>query len=376
MITTKRAAYSDLEIPAEWQGLSTDLKPLLNVYNGDNFQDIDTGDLWFYDEQNEHWINKDKGIWVPPSPPPPLEIPLVWQEGEIPATDTPYKIRDVAYSPTLKMFVGICNKLGDNRAIYSTDGVKWSITEIPPLSAERYRQVLWVDGKFIAIGEQIATAFSVDGINWTKGSDLPLQAPWTEGVYENGIILLATVNRTETLYSTDNGNSWQQGTYPKLDSGPTANHLGAGGGKLFAWDEYSNDIGYSTDAINWTVVKLPITSYSMKWFALAYGNGVYLLVPGGTNVNTYLYSTDGITWDIKNIEPGCRYECVYGGGIFVWAGRGLASATAIQGAYSYDGLEWIIDDSFPVINTTWSLAYGQDKFVLVPYQSNQTFHAP
>ena len=67
MITTKRAAYSDLEIPALYEGLSTELKPLENVYNGDIFKDIDTGTIWHFDEQNNRWLNKNGEIWTPPA---------------------------------------------------------------------------------------------------------------------------------------------------------------------------------------------------------------------------------------------------------------------------------------------------------------------
>lgn len=39
----------------EWAGLSTDTKPTDGVGNGDVFLEIDTGDVFVFDAENEAW---------------------------------------------------------------------------------------------------------------------------------------------------------------------------------------------------------------------------------------------------------------------------------------------------------------------------------
>jgi hypothetical protein len=46
------------------RGLSTDTKPLKKDYkllgNGSTFLEMDTAQLWMYDEQNDRWLNITK----------------------------------------------------------------------------------------------------------------------------------------------------------------------------------------------------------------------------------------------------------------------------------------------------------------------------
>ena len=48
------------KILAEFRGLSTDVKPVMNgeekVENGSIFIEIDTGRVYFYDLENEQWM--------------------------------------------------------------------------------------------------------------------------------------------------------------------------------------------------------------------------------------------------------------------------------------------------------------------------------
>lgn len=48
----------------ELRGLSTDKKPLKKDYkllgNGSTFLEMDTAQLWMYDEENDRWLNVTK----------------------------------------------------------------------------------------------------------------------------------------------------------------------------------------------------------------------------------------------------------------------------------------------------------------------------
>lgn len=48
----------------EFRGLSTDAKPTKKTYpllgNGSTFLEMDTAQLWMYDEENDRWLNITK----------------------------------------------------------------------------------------------------------------------------------------------------------------------------------------------------------------------------------------------------------------------------------------------------------------------------
>lgn len=55
MVTLYRAAYQNEFRAKEYNGLSTESKPTLNVENGSYFVEIDTGDIYRFDAENEQW---------------------------------------------------------------------------------------------------------------------------------------------------------------------------------------------------------------------------------------------------------------------------------------------------------------------------------
>ena len=48
----------------EFRGLSTDTKPIKKTFpllgNGSTFMEMDTAQLWMYDEENDRWLNITK----------------------------------------------------------------------------------------------------------------------------------------------------------------------------------------------------------------------------------------------------------------------------------------------------------------------------
>lgn len=55
MITLYRASYQNEERVPEFQGLSTDEKPIDNINNGAYFEEIDTGTIYRFDAENQEW---------------------------------------------------------------------------------------------------------------------------------------------------------------------------------------------------------------------------------------------------------------------------------------------------------------------------------
>lgn len=58
MITLERPAYYDSNRYAEYNGLSTDDKATIKVYNADKFYEIDTGKTYRYNEASNEWIEQ------------------------------------------------------------------------------------------------------------------------------------------------------------------------------------------------------------------------------------------------------------------------------------------------------------------------------
>lgn len=46
----------------EYYGLSTDEKPISNNLNGSFFYEIDSGDLYVYDEEGSSWIKRKGAV--------------------------------------------------------------------------------------------------------------------------------------------------------------------------------------------------------------------------------------------------------------------------------------------------------------------------
>lgn len=58
MISLDRASYQVQPRYAEYAGLSTDIKPVESINNGDEFQEIDTGFVYKFDETNSEWVKQ------------------------------------------------------------------------------------------------------------------------------------------------------------------------------------------------------------------------------------------------------------------------------------------------------------------------------
>lgn len=59
MITLHKAAWQNKIRNAEFHGLSTDTKPLgSSIGNGSTFYEIDTGDTYRFDKENNQWLKQ------------------------------------------------------------------------------------------------------------------------------------------------------------------------------------------------------------------------------------------------------------------------------------------------------------------------------
>lgn len=139
--------------------------------------------------------------------------------------------------------------------------------------------------------------------------------------------------------------------------------IGYGNDKFVAVPSGGLSLSVSTDGDTWTQQQLPVTG---SWKSIAYGNGYWVIIAGGTASTTVLYSnSDLVTWKSSTL-PSSRFwqKVVYGNGKFVAISNDGSGAGSPSAYSSNFGATWA--GSTGLTNAAWSgLAYGAGTFVTV-----------
>ena len=246
--------------------------------------------------------------------------------------------------------------IASNVFAYSTDGITWTKGTMP--SKQGWYSVCYGNGKFVAIAQDTNVfAYSTDGITWTKGT-MPSSQKWSVVCYGKDKFVVITYNSTAYAYSTD-GITWTQGTLPA-----TRNCICYGNDKFVAMTNNAS-FSYSTDGITWTNVNNTDIVATNAFFAITYGNGVFVAVD--RVMGSIIYSTNGTTWRVATTAYTQYWTDVcYGNGIFVAVGNYNNISV-----YSTDGIHWTSRELITNRNTA-HICYGDGKFVtLISSDSTQ-----
>lgn len=235
------------------------------------------------------------------------------------------------------------------------------------LAAELYKYIFYKDGTFITSTYGSAgNYYSVDGVNWTKGTTLGVGYNDNDILYANGIYLIAGEIPSSTPYLLGIQYSYdlKKWFYPQdmelassVSGQPLKNCLAYGNGIFVAGGK---KIGYSTDGVDWIQSTLP-SDFTSEVLDIAYGNGVFVAVTDGQG----LYSTDGVTWlysDIKSTTYTATYRSItYNIGKFVAVG----ATDYIM--FSYDGIHWnrAVKITNAHHNSLYSIEYINDRYMAV-----------
>ena len=212
-----------------------------------------------------------------------------WSYASIePALTSP--IRSITYGNGRFVFVG------DNGvSYYSLDGMVWtSMTGLP--TTGRINQVTYGNGRFICVGNSSSgvgvSYYSTNGTSWTAMKGAATDFIGQSVAYGNGIFV--TVSSAATYYST-NGTSWTLSP-----SGRIGVQVVYGNGVFVTTGVVSN-IYYSTDGINWSI---GFAGYPSSYNPIIYGYSTFIIT------GTPYYSIDGINWqsDLSNF-PKCTCGC-------------------------------------------------------------------
>lgn len=214
--------------------------------------------------------------------------------------------QDVAYSPTLDLFVAVSNDIsGSNQVMTSPDGINWTLRTVPTTSAN-YRNILWSEfhSLFViasTVGNSVLT--SANGTSWTHNAS---------GV--NSTYSMAEKPSTGVIGASNRSDI----TCPTCSDPTAAWALSAAG-----WTAGMADIAYSPTLDRWVVVSpvAPRASYTsdptapwtntlnmpnnnnwegVVWAPEAGDNGAFVAVAdknaGGPSGKLGATSTDGISW--------------------------------------------------------------------------------
>ena len=207
----------------------------------------------------------------------------------------------------------------DQDVAYSDNGGQtWSITGTA-LPANGYGEMVYGAGKFVAINSgTTSAAYSTDGITWTGVTAPAAFAAVTDIVWGNGkFVALGGTNGT--MYSLD-GITWYENTLT-LPLTATERKLAYGQGTFVITSDDTDQVQYSHDGLYWQAYTLA-TTVTGGYNTIAFGNpakeGKFVILPNaaGTGGNTAKINTPAKgraavanqqIFAIRITEPGSGY---------------------------------------------------------------------
>jgi len=222
--------------------------------------------------------------------------------------------------------------VGDNKTLYSLDGVTW----VPTSTTGNWYSVTYGNNKFVAVGVNTAM-YSSDGVTWVPTSATGF---WYSVTYGNNQFV--AVGENTTMYSSD-GVTWN----PPTSITGSWNSVTYGNNKFVAVG--FNTTMYSSDGFTWN----PPTSVTGFWRGVTYEKNRFVAVGYGKT----MYSSDGFTWNPPTSVTGAWNSVTYGKNLFVAVANGKTM-------YSSDGDTWVPTS----VTGSWnSVTYGNNQFVAVGY---------
>lgn len=139
-------------------------------------------------------------------------------------------------------------------------------------------------------------------------------------------------------------------------------------GSVYVAVASSTDKGaYSRDGINWTEMTMPS---STNWGSIIYGNNKFVALSWS---HVIAYSDNGIDWSTATLPSegsnDALYGIAYGNGKFV-----VVNYNSDNAMYSEDGITWTMT-TMPAYNSWYDVVYGNGKFVAVGHSSNNAAYS-
>jgi len=286
--------------------------------------------------------------------------------------DTTDYFVSVCYSDALGLFCAISKSPnGIYKVATSPDGITWALGT-PPSTGISWNSVCYGNGYFVTVasGTETSTrkvATSIDGSTWTNRTGIS-NASYPMLCYgETPKLFVASADNTDSIMTSPTGVSWT------LRTSPANVRIGCmcwGDGRFVGLPSTYDIYGaYSSNGTSWTALtNLPATNNTI-WRSICYGNGLYVAVAAGSNINNLMTSSDGVLWTPRTTPvfsgiAGWKTVC-YGNGAYIAIGSSSTTNAAIS---STDGINWAGVSGFcspSSAKTLESICYGNGIFVAV-----------
>lgn len=244
---------------------------------------------------------------------------------------TQFLVASTMYSVDVYRASTLTFATGDQRVVYSSDGIVWQPTNF---SAGVNAGSIRFNGDYWLLAGGPSVYISYDGINWSVRAASVYSQTFNALAWGNGIWVGGGINSpadSNTLKYSFDGITWYNGTNGFNN---TCLGLAFNGYMFIAVGHATNTIKYSYDGKNWTNATGNIVgSYGQ---AIGWNGQLWIAggQPGGNNIK---YSLDGINWSNTNggFPIGC-YAVAWNGNYWVAGGHGGNTLK-----YSFDGINWI-----------------------------------
>ncbi|MCX6904985.1 MAG: hypothetical protein NTW03_16200, partial [Verrucomicrobia bacterium] len=246
----------------------------------------------------------------------------------------------------------------------STNGVNWSQHPVPELDGFPVADVVFGNGRFVAVSYYGRSAMSTDGLRWTVSSSLNWGSFGPIG-YGNGLFVAMTSNDEYTpagtvahiAFSTDGLNWTEQslGVPSILRDITWANGLFVACGSQESANGWPSAIFTSPDLVSWNSYPLPVTN---SLVAIQNGGGRFVTVSGEED-GVIASSPDAMHWTVHRVPlSNGLYTLAYGAGRFAAAGNfgNLLTST--------NGETWILQSTGSETNLR-GVARGEGGYVAV-----------
>lgn len=111
----------------------------------------------------------------------------------------------------LGIYVAVGNNGSNGVIAYSSNGTSWTSLQVTGATTSLWQSVCYGNGIFVAVSNGAVTAYSNDGINWSKGTNI-ISANWTSIINVNNYFITSSPSQvpayiTSALYLSSVGGS-------------------------------------------------------------------------------------------------------------------------------------------------------------------------
>lgn len=166
------------------------------------------------------------------------------------------------------------------------------------------REIQFVNGRFVAVGERGTVVHSVDALSWVA-TQVPSEISLLAVTYGNGTYVVG--GEYGMIWMSDDLQSWTQGTTPTFSKIQSVTY---GNGNFIAVTDFG-EILKSADGISWLKIVGPMfidfraALFAQGYFWVAGGHRVYS--EDDTPYGVLMRSTDGNLWEPQDLGDDAMY---------------------------------------------------------------------